>query len=103
MLLDYSIIKTKNISSKFLQEYVSLKDDNKDCILLVQVGDFCESYFYDAKIFAETAGVILTSRFYKELGNVAMAGVPKQSVNLFIKKLLNQKIDIKYSMKYMTM
>ncbi|MBQ8847324.1 MAG: DNA mismatch repair protein MutS [Candidatus Gastranaerophilales bacterium] len=94
MLFDYSLINLNTTKSKMLKEYSSFKDENKDCILFFQIGDFCETYFNDAKIVSEVTGITLTSRYFKELGHVAMAGVPKGSLNLYIKKLLNNNYKV---------
>lgn len=77
-----------NITPLFKQ-YLQLKEKSKDAILLFRVGDFYETYFEDARIFAEINSVVLTKRTLPDGKAIPMAGVPFHSVDNYIKNLLN--------------
>jgi len=96
MILDFENINLSKVKSKFVHEYVSFKTANKDFILFFQIGQFFETYFQDAKLFSDITGVALTTKYIKEVGEIAQAGVPYNHVDLYIKKLLaeNKKICI---------
>lgn len=78
-----------------IKQYLSVKENYKDMILLYRMGDFYEMFFDDAKIASQILGIVLTSRNKGE--NVApMAGIPVKALNSYLPKLLarNYKIAI---------
>ena len=70
------------------QQYLALKSQHPDCILLFRVGDFYETFDDDAKIFAKVCDVVLTSRPVGNEQRVPLAGVPYHSVDGYIQKLI---------------
>ena len=66
-----------------LEQYLSIKQDYKDCILLYRIGEFYELLFDDAVLGSEIIGATLT-----KLGGAPMCGVPARSVDLYIAKLI---------------
>ncbi len=87
------IDKTKISTNAFI-EYIKFKEENPDCLILFQIGDFFETICEDALLFSQTTGVNLGKRKIKNLGEVIQAGIPKANVNSYIKKLLNNNIKI---------
>ncbi len=94
MIFNSNDVDINKIKSTLLKEYLSFKRENYDSILLFQVGEFFETFFQDAKIFSQITGATLTSRSFKEIGEVAQAGVPVKSVDIYIKKLLNENYKV---------
>ena len=94
MLLNWEKIDKSNLKGKLLKEYLSYKSANPECIIFFQVGSFYETYFQDAKHLSDITGITLTSKSLKEVGNIAMAGFPEQSLNLYIKQMLNKNFKI---------
>ncbi|MFC1629519.1 hypothetical protein ACFL3H_10480, partial [Gemmatimonadota bacterium] len=45
-----------------MQQYLSIKADHPDAILLFRLGDFYETFFDDAKETARVLDIVLTSR-----------------------------------------
>ena len=45
-----------------MQQYIALKEQYADAIMLFQVGDFYELFFDDAKTVAAFLGITLTKR-----------------------------------------
>ena len=72
-----------------MQQFLDIKAQHPDCILLFRAGDFYETFYDDAKEASQILNITLTQR-----GGVPMAGVPFHSINPYIKKLLehNKKI-----------
>ncbi|AKI98192.1 DNA mismatch repair protein MutS [Kosmotoga pacifica] len=67
-----------------MKQYLEIKENYKDCILLFRLGDFYEAFFEDARKVSEALQIVLTSRN----GN-PMAGVPHHAVDQYVKKLLD--------------
>jgi DNA mismatch repair protein MutS len=77
----------ENLTPLFLQ-YYELKGAHPGCLLLMQCGDFYEAYGEDAEVFARELEIVLTS---KEAGGgrrLAMAGVPLQAIDPYLRGLV---------------
>ena len=59
-----------------MQQYLQIKEQNKDCILFFRLGDFYEMFFDDAKIASKELELTLTGRDYGEAERAPMCGVP---------------------------
>ena len=70
------------------QQYLSLKSQYPDCILLFRLGDFYETFDEDAKVVAKVCDVVLTSRPVGNDQRVPLAGVPYHSVEGYIPRLI---------------
>jgi DNA mismatch repair protein MutS len=78
-------------TTPMMKQYLSIKEDYKDCLLLFRMGDFYELFFEDAIIAAPILGIVLTRRG-KTTNNqdVEMCGIPNHSSNIYIKKLIDK-------------
>ena len=94
MIKTFKEIDKTKLSTTAFSEYINFKEENPDCIILFQIGDFFETICEDAVLFAEITGVTLGKRKIKDLGEVIQAGIPKASINNYIKKLLSNNIKI---------
>ena len=45
-----------------MQQYLQIKEENKDSILFFRVGDFYEMFFDDAKTASEELDLVLTGK-----------------------------------------
>ena len=70
------------------QQYLSLKSQHADCILLFRLGDFYETFDDDARVVARVCDVVLTSRPVGNDQRVPLAGVPYHAVDVYIAKLV---------------
>ena len=70
------------------QQYLSIKRQHPDCILLFRLGDFYETFDEDAKIVARVCDVVLTSRPVGNDQRVPLAGVPYHSIDGYVAKLV---------------
>ena len=77
-----------------LAQYLELKARNPDALLLFRMGDFYETFFEDAQILAETAGVTLTSRDAKSDHPVPLAGVPYHAIDTYLTRLLDAGLTV---------
>lgn len=67
-----------------MQQYLEVKNNYKDCIVLFRLGDFYETFFDDARLVADELQIVLTSRN----GN-PMAGVPYHAIDSYVRKLIS--------------
>lgn len=72
-----------------MKQFLELKQQYNDCILLFRAGDFYETFYDDAKISSQVLGITLTKR-----GETPMAGVPFHSINPYIKKLVQNNYKV---------
>lgn len=73
-----------------MRQYVQMKQENPDCILLFRIGDFYEVFFEDAKICASVLDLIITSKNKNAEDPIPMAWIPHHSVEKYIPRLLAQ-------------
>lgn len=71
-----------------MQQYLSLKEGHKDCILMFRLGDFYEMFFEDAKIASRELDIVLTGRNCGLEERAPMCGVPHHSVDTYVAKLI---------------
>ena len=71
-----------------INQYLSVKREYPDAILLFRLGDFYEMFYDDAKTASEILGIALTSRDRSKKNPVPLCGVPFHSAEPHISKLL---------------
>ncbi len=76
------------MSTPMRRQYLALKSQHPDSILLFRLGDFYETFDDDAKIVANVCDVVLTSRPVGNDQRVPLAGVPYHSIDGYIAKLV---------------
>ncbi len=69
-------------------QYLALKKQYPEIILLFRLGDFYETFDDDAKIVASVCDVVLTSRPVGGDERVPLAGVPYHAIDGYIAKLI---------------
>ncbi|MBC8171959.1 MAG: DNA mismatch repair protein MutS, partial [Anaerolineae bacterium] len=73
------------------QQYLDIKAQYPDCILMFRLGDFYEMFDEDAETAARELDLTLTSRgFSKDVDKSPMAGVPYHAVENYIAKLIER-------------
>lgn len=81
-----------NSLTPMMQQYVSIKQDYKDCILFYRMGDFYELFFDDAIISAKLLGIVLTKRgkycVNEQEHAIPMCGVPFHSHQSYLNRLV---------------
>ncbi|MDH4137369.1 MAG: DNA mismatch repair protein MutS, partial [Anaerolineae bacterium] len=71
------------------RQYLQIKKQYPDAILLFRLGDFYETFDEDAKVLAQTCDIVLTSRPVGKNQRVPLAGVPYHAIEGYIAKLIN--------------
>lgn len=71
-----------------MQQYFSIKEQYKDCILLYRLGDFYEMFFDDALTASKALEIALTGRDCGQEEKAPMCGVPHHAVDNYISKLI---------------
>jgi len=71
------------------RQYLTLKAQQPDAILLFRMGDFYETFDGDAEICARELGIALTSRpMGKDEGRIPLAGVPHHQLERYLERLV---------------
>ncbi len=78
-----------------MRQFLQIKRDNPNLLLLYRMGDFYETFFEDAELVHRILGLTLTSRSNSGNGApIPMAGVPYASVDQYLVRLVNQGISV---------
>ena len=72
-----------------IEQYLSIKSEHSEYLLFYRMGDFYELFFEDARRASNLLGLTLTSRGKSNDEPIPMAGVPVQSAEQYLKKLLD--------------
>ena len=72
-----------------LQQYLELKRQVEDAVLLYRLGDFYELFFEDAEVAAPILGIVLTKRRHNDEVSSPMCGTPHHAVAGYVGKLLD--------------
>ncbi|SUO94098.1 DNA mismatch repair protein MutS [Suttonella ornithocola] len=71
-----------------MQQYLGIKKDFPDILLLYRMGDFYELFYDDAKKASELLGISLTVRGKSAGEPIPMAGVPVHALETYLAKLV---------------
>ena len=74
--------------SPMMQQYMSVKEQYQDTIILYRLGDFYEMFFDDAILASKVLEITLTGRDCGLEERAPMCGVPYHSVDSYIEKLI---------------
>lgn len=75
-----------------IQQYIDIKEQNKDSLLLFRVGDFYEMFFDDAVIGAKALEIALTSRDGEK--NIPLAGIPYHALDTYLGRLIKKGFKV---------
>lgn len=76
--------------SPMMKQYLELKKDYKDCIVLYRLGDFYEMFYEDAIEGSKALGLTLTGRDCGMTERAPMCGVPYHALNTYLTELVKQ-------------
>ncbi|HSR04817.1 MAG TPA: DNA mismatch repair protein MutS, partial [Proteiniclasticum sp.] len=71
-----------------MQQYFSIKENHKDCILFYRLGDFYEMFFDDAELASKELELVLTGRDCGLEERAPMCGIPYHAASGYIGKLI---------------
>jgi DNA mismatch repair protein MutS len=73
-----------------MAQYSAIKAQNPGSLLFYRMGDFYELFFEDAGIAARALGIVLTKRGKHEGRDIPMCGVPVESAEDYLTRLIGQ-------------
>ena len=72
------------------RQYLSIKAEHNDALLLFRMGDFYETFDNDAEIISKALDIALTSREMGKDNRVPLAGIPYHALDSYLAKLVNK-------------
>ena len=76
--------------SPMMKHYLSVKEQNPDCILFYRLGDFYEMFFDDAVLCSRELDLTLTKRNCGDGECAPMCGVPYHAYEVYLKRLIDK-------------
>src|SRR5580658_8970411 len=73
-----------------MQQYLRIKAQHPDVLLFYRMGDFYELFYEDARTAAALLDIALTARGQSAGAPIPMAGVPVQSVDAYLARLVRR-------------
>lgn len=77
-------------TTEVMRQYLKIKRENPDTILLYRLGDFYETFFEDAEFLSRELQLTLTGRDAGSIGRIPLAGIPAKAVNTYLEKLVSR-------------
>lgn len=78
-----------------MQQYLEIKRQYQEVILLYRLGDFYETFFEDAVTLSRELELTLTGRDAGSiLGRIPLAGIPAKSVDGYLEKLIEKNFKV---------
>lgn len=74
-------------------QYLQLKKQYQDCILLFRLGDFYEAFDTDARTISKVLGITLTGRG-KGDNRIPMSGIPHHALKQYLPKLVKNSFKV---------
>ena len=78
------------VTTPIRRQYLDLKRRHPDAILFFRLGDFYETFDEDAELVARELDIVLTSKPMGKGLRVPLAGVPRQSIDGHVAKLVSR-------------
>jgi DNA mismatch repair protein MutS len=72
------------------QQYLRIKKQYPEAIVLFRLGDFYETFDEDARITSRELEIVLTSREMGKGNKVPLAGIPYHALDSYLAKLINR-------------
>ena len=76
------------VLTPMMKQFLDLKAQNPDAVMLFRCGDFYETYSTDAIVASEILGITLTKRANGKGKTVEMAGFPHHALDTYLPKLV---------------
>lgn len=96
---EINIINTKDLDieklTPVMQQYLKVKRENPDAVLLYRLGDFYETFFEDAVTLSKELELTLTGREAgAEYGRIPLAGIPVKAITPYLEKLVEKNYRV---------
>jgi DNA mismatch repair protein MutS len=77
-----------------MQQYLRIKAEHPDLLLLYRMGDFYETFYDDARRAARLLDIVLTQRGESAGAAIPMAGVPVDKLDQYLARLVKQGVPV---------
>ena len=77
-----------------MRQYLDIKRENPNMLLLYRLGDFYETFFEDAILMSRELELTLTGKDAGDIGRVPLAGIPAKAADSYIEKLVQKNIKV---------
>ena len=77
-----------------LKQFLEIKNQHPDKLILFRMGDFYETFFDDAKLASKILGITLTARNKKAESPVPLAGFPYHALDNYLEKLVKNGLKV---------
>ena len=78
------------MTTPITRQYLSIKAEHIDALLLFRMGDFYETFDNDAEVISKDLDIALTSREMGKDNRVPLAGIPYHALDSYLAKLINK-------------
>jgi len=87
-------IQTTVKITPMLQQYLEIKEQYPECLLLFRLGDFYELFFQDAIKAAPALDIVLTRRGKQDDQDIPMCGIPFHAADSYIARLIQKGFKV---------
>ena len=77
-------------TTPMMRQYLEIKKQNTENLLLYRMGDFYECFFEDALVVSKDLELTLTHKEAGAIGHVYMAGLPAKALDNYVQKLIEK-------------
>ena len=81
-------------TTPMMAQYLGLKEQHPDAVLLFRMGDFYETFYEDAETVAGLLGLTLTAREKQGDDPIPLAGVPHHALEHHLARLLEHGVTV---------
>ena len=79
---------SKTARTPLMEQYLKIKAEYQETVLLYRMGDFYETFYDDAKTISKELGIALTKRAHGKSAEVPLAGFPYHALDNYLYKLV---------------
>jgi len=80
--------QNKIVETPLMKQYLAIKAEHPEALLLFRVGDFYETFGNDAILTSKALGIVLTRRANGAAAEVELAGFPHHALDNYLPKLV---------------
>jgi len=77
-----------------MEQYIAIKKNYPNTLLLYRMGDFYECFFQDAEILSKSLNITLTARASTDEMRIAMAGIPYHALDSYLSRLIRKGLKV---------
>jgi len=83
-----------NKITPMMKQYLEVKEQHPDKIILFRMGDFYETFYEDAQTSAKVLGITLTSRNKNDDDKIPLAGFPYHALDNYLDKFVKSGLKV---------